>query len=152
MDGENMVQSMLPIYPKSQDLVIMIEVIDEVMGGGAPSILFRIGEKMGSRYARDIMQTIPGIEPSAGGLLEDKALRNLIASGWYEEVKVERVENGIDITIKNSFELGSGRNKCDFLRGFLVGNYQGFTGERYLSSEKHDANKKKCLFRLRIID
>ena len=142
----------LPIYPKARDLIIVVDTIDEVMGGGAGSILFRIGEKMGKRYAMDILRSSKNIGMGNTSNFLQFALKNLIASDWYSSVVVTENSDGIDIEITEPFELESQRKNCDFLRGFISGLYVTISGSKCISDEEAKPLKKRTIIRLRDLE
>lgn len=133
----------LPIYPRPQDIVILLKTVEEVLGEGSIGVIFSFGEKLGRKYIRnmdgtDWMQRQGAIK---------SLLRKLIASGWYEDIEFEDTRDGARITIYKNFENISGMRHCDFIRGFIAGIYSEIAGRNYLCKEiGHDLQRSVCKF------
>jgi predicted hydrocarbon binding protein len=129
---------------KIEDLVAFFNDLVEVTGRGCEGIIYRFGERIGSKYALQVKD-----KPEKDKL--KKALDSLIPLGFYDKVEVSFKEELINITLHNSFELSTKESRCNFMRGFLFGLTSGIYGEsrdiHYYYKERHGEDGK-CTFTL----
>jgi predicted hydrocarbon binding protein len=129
---------------KVEDLASLFRDLVDVTGRGCEGIIYRFGERMGSRYS-----TLAGKFPPEDRL--KKALEALIPLGYFNKVEISFKEELISITLHNPFELATKQSRCNFMRGFLFGLTSGIYGDKrdihYYYKERHDEGGK-CAFTL----
>ncbi len=134
----------IPIYPQADDLVVLINSLDDVVGIASVGILYKFGENLGAKYA-DKVAMIKKENDERFQLM----LSNLKSSAWFMDVIVKENDDanepGTLVCVKDLFEEKADRAHCDFFRGFLKGAATEIYGQGlYCEQLKNRADCKEA--------
>ena len=125
-------------YRKS-DIAVVRKLQESVMHDAAYGILFRTGQAVGSRIARNA-------RPYKQQYFE-AARRILVDEGWVKDIQFQNDT----ITVSGSIETEKGtKNTCHMLRGVIAKVYEGYFGKLMTCTEVdcESIGKPKCVFRV----
>ncbi len=132
----------IPIYPRADDLVLLMNSLVDVIGKGSEGILYNFGKQLAEKYYSRM--NIPE------GLDQDAIFKNILSSmmfsDWFTKMEIER-DGGFVVTLRAVFELNADEDNCNFIRGFLAGLSSSIYHTTYLCKEKRNP-EEICVFTL----
>ena len=122
------------------DIIAVRRLEESFMHDAAYGLLFREGQAIGSRVARNA-------RPYRQQYFE-AARRMLIDEGWVRDIQFQ---NDL-ITAASSIEIekGSDRNSCHMLRGIVAKVYEGYFGKlmNCVETECESTGKPRCVLKV----
>ncbi len=125
------------------DISAIRRLEESFMHDAAYGLLFRAGQAIGSRVARNA-------RPYKQQYFE-AARRILVDEGWVRDIQFQ--DDLITATGSIEAEKGGGRNTCHMLRGIVAKVYEGYFGKlmNCTESECESAGKPKCVFKVNFV-
>jgi predicted hydrocarbon binding protein len=125
------------------DISAIRRLEESFMQDAAYGLLFRSGQAIGSRVARNA-------RPYKQQYFE-AARRILVDEGWVRDIQFQNDQ----ITASGSIETdkAAARNTCHMLRGIIAKVYEGYFGKLMNCSESEceSAGKPKCVFKVSFV-
>ncbi len=132
----------IPIYPRAEDLVLLMNSLVDVIGRGSAGILYNFGKQLAEKYYRG-MNIPEDLDPNA---VFKNILSSMMFSDWFTKMGIER-EGGFIVTLRDVFELSANEDSCNFIRGFLAGLSSSIYRRTYICKEQRDPDNV-CRFTL----
>lgn len=124
---------------RRSDITVIRRLQESVMHDAAYGILFRTGQAVGSRIARNA-------RPYKQQYFE-AARRILVDEGWVKDIQFQNDT----ITVSGSIETEKGtKNTCHMLRGVIAKVYEGYFGKLMNCNEVEceSCGAPKCIFKV----
>lgn len=120
----------IPIYPRAEDLVLLMDSLVDVIGKGSAGILYTFGKQLAEKYYRGM--SIPeDLDPD---VIFKNILSSMMFSDWFTRMEIDK-DDGFIVTLKNVFELNANEESCNFIRGFLAGLSSSIHHATYICKE-----------------
>jgi len=132
----------IPIYPRAEDLVLLMNSLVDVIGRGSAGILYSFGKELAEKYYRN-MRIPENLDPD--GIFRN-ILHSMMFSDWFTKMDIEAGEQFV-VTLQNVFELDADEESCNFVRGFLAGLSSSIYHKTYICKEKRNP-EGVCTFTL----
>jgi predicted hydrocarbon binding protein len=125
------------------DIAAIRRLEESVMHDAAYGLLFRTGQAIGSRVARNA-------RPYKQQYFE-AARRILVDEGWVRDIQFQ--DDQITAVAPIEADKEARKNTCHMLRGIIAKVYEGYFGKlmNCAESECESAGKPKCLFKVSFV-
>ncbi|NIA12223.1 MAG: hypothetical protein GWP10_21520 [Nitrospiraceae bacterium] len=123
----------IPIYPRAEDLVLLMNSLVDVIGRGSAGILYNFGKQLAEKYYGN-MNIPQDLGPDA---IFKNILSSMMFSDWFTKMEIEKGDELV-VTLQDVFELNANEESCNFIRGFLAGLSSSIYNRTYICKESRN--------------